>query len=187
MSLSETQNKLFLKNSLKGFRYYKKSGFKLASGEMSPYFFDIKMAIGNSQILYDICCALQAKLESYYKIKSIGGIEMGSVPIASAFALYNSILCNSTPNFFYVRKEKKDHGTEKMIEGIIQPNAVLIEDVMTTGKTVGNALRILSDNGQKINVVTPIIFRGTPQDICDLEKKLHVKIEPVFYEAEFND
>ena len=74
-----------------------------------------------------------------------------------------------------------------MIEGILKPKSILIEDVMTKGNTVKSALEIAKINCQKIDLVIPIIFRGTPQDICDLQKKLKVEIDPLFYEAEFDD
>ena len=176
-----------LRINLKGFKYYKKSGFILASGRTSPFYFDIKMAMGNSQLLYEFCSQLNKKLENYEEINSIGGIESGSIPIASAFALYHSIVNNSNINLFYIRKMRHDHGTEKMIEGIMKPNAVLLEDVMTKGTSVRDAVKTAKDNQQKISLVVPIIFRGTPDDKAEVQKFVGAPIDPMFYEEDFID
>lgn len=183
--ISETESHLRI--LLNGFKYYRKSGYKLASGDTSPYFYDIKTAMGNSQIIYEMCVAIEKKIQNYDKIKSVGGIETGSIPIASAFVLYHSLITNTDLNFFYIRKEKKVNGTEKMIEGMMRSHSVIIEDVMTKGNTVKNALDIANDNCQKVDLVIPIIFRGDEGDKLKLQMKLKVVIDPIFYEKDFNE
>lgn len=176
-----------LRINLKGFKYYKKSGFKLASGIISPFYFDVKMAMGNSQIMYDICSELNKKLEKYKGINSIGGIESGSIPVASAFTLYHRIINNSNINFFYIRKMQREHGTEKIIEGIMKPDAVLIEDVMTRGVSVRDAIMTAKQNQHKISLVIPIIFRGTKKDKIEIQRFVGAPIDPIFYEEDFID
>lgn len=176
-----------LRIGLKRYKYYRKSGFKLASGVTSPFYFDLKLAIGNSEILYSICIQIKNKLRDHSEIKSIGGIESGSSPIASAFVIYDAIANNSDLNFFYIRKEKSGHGTEKMIEGVINPPSVLVEDVMTKGNSVRYAIKTAKDNYKKINLVIPIIFRGTRENKTEMEKYVGAKIDPIFYEEDFLD
>lgn len=176
-----------LRINLKGFKYYKKSGFKLASGKTSPFYFDVKMAMGNSQIMYEICSEINKKLGNYKKINSVGGIESGSIPIASAFVLYHSIVNNSNINFFYIRKMQREHGTEKIIEGIMKPDAVLLEDVMTRGISVRDAIMTAKENQQKVSLVIPIIFRGTKEDKIDIQRFVGTPIDPIFYEEHFLD
>ncbi len=185
MTTKQTVDRKSLKHLLTGYKYYKNSGYKLSSGKYSNYYYDLKLAIGNSEILYQICSEIFKKITDLPKIKSIGGIETGSIPIASAFVLYYSIISSRELNFFYIRKEKKSYGTEKMIEGVLSPHAVLIDDVMMQGNSVKNALYTAKENNQRIDMVIPIIYRGDDKSLLKLEKNLKVIIDPIFMEKDF--
>jgi orotate phosphoribosyltransferase len=92
-----------------------------------------------------LCHAIKSELlyrgitEDMYA--EIGGMETGAIPLVKAFALYQGKDC------FYVRKERKDYGTQKVIEGVFSGQSyLLMDDVVTTGynmwkveETVGEA------------------------------------------------
>jgi len=185
MKSKQTTNSLDLKALLSGYKFYKKSGYKLSSGKYSNFYYDLKLAIGNPDVLYQICGEIFKKITDNNKINSIGGIETGSIPIASAFVLYYSIISDRKLSFYYIRKERKSYGTEKMIEGVLRPDAVLIDDVMMQGNSVKNALYTAKENHQRIDMVIPIIYRGDDESLSNLQQRLKVVIDPIFMEKDF--
>ena len=85
--------------------------FTLASGAKSEYYIDIKKASTNPDVLRLIAKLMAGNLKvSGLKIDRIAGVVLGSVPLAAALALETGI------PYVMIRKEKKDHGTGKLIE-----------------------------------------------------------------------
>jgi orotate phosphoribosyltransferase len=110
--------------------------FKLASGGSSYVFFDCKPVTQDPEGI-----ALVAELVldriSKYKVDAIGGIQTGAIPIGTAVAQL-SFIRKKPIQAFWVRQEKKTHGTEKWIEGNLEPrsNVIIVEDVTTKGNSV---------------------------------------------------
>ena len=74
-----------------------------------------------------------------FDIQTVGGLEMGAVPIASCISL-RSFERDRPLQGFFVRKETKEHGTQAQIEPPLAPGTrvAIVEDVTTTG---GSALK----------------------------------------------
>jgi orotate phosphoribosyltransferase len=136
----------------------KKSGekpFKLASGGSSYIFFDCKLVTQDPQGI-DLIAELIFDRVSKLGIDSIGGIQTGAIPICTAVALLSYIKKNPI-QAFWVRQEKKSHGTEKWIEGDLAPGSkvVVIDDVTTKGNSVFEAIeRVLELNCRIIEVIS---------------------------------
>jgi orotate phosphoribosyltransferase len=135
------------------------SSFKLASGATSDYYFDMKPTTLDpegaalvSKIIYEL-------LKRDRDVGSIGGLEMGAVPIIA------SVCARSWPEHpisgFVVRKESKGHGTDKRIDGNFKPNStvVLFDDVTTKGGSVMQAVRAVRERGATIKKVITIVDR----------------------------
>jgi orotate phosphoribosyltransferase len=75
------------------------------------------------------------------RIDAVGGLTLGADPIAYAIA-YHSALQGMPIRAFSVRKEPKDHGAQKWVEGFEQTGArvAIIEDVVTTGASTLKAI-----------------------------------------------
>jgi orotate phosphoribosyltransferase len=60
-----------------------------------------------------------------------------------------------------IRNSKKDYGTSKMIEGVLNKNDVvlLVEDIATTGGQVLEAAKIITETGAKIKKIVAVIDR----------------------------
>src|SRR3546814_11554642 len=69
------------------------------------------------------------------KVEYIGGLVMGSVPIVSVVCAKSHFPPHHPLRAFFVRKEAKQHGTQKLIDGHLEDysNVVLFDDVTTTG------------------------------------------------------
>jgi len=133
--------------------------FKLASGATSDYYLDMKPTTFSPEGLSLIAELAFAMLRDEPGIDSIGGLELGSVPIISAICMRSH---GERPlNGFVVRKEKKGHGTDKKIDGNFRPNSnvVLIEDVTTRGGSVMEAVKAVRAQGATVKKVVTIVDR----------------------------
>ena len=91
---------------------------------------------------------------------AIGGMSIGADPITAAVVTMSAV--HGTPIVgFMVRKESKGHGTNQFIEGPVQPGqqAVIVEDVVTTGGSSFQAIERAEAFGLKIAGVIAIIDR----------------------------
>lgn len=135
-----------------------KGVFTLASGATSDYYLDMKPTTFNAEGLSLIADILFDMLRNE-DFNSIGGLELGSVPII------NAVCVRSWPERpiegFVVRKEKKGHGTDKKIDGNFRDNTtvILIDDVTTKGGSVMAAVRAVRERGAKVKKIITIVDR----------------------------
>jgi orotate phosphoribosyltransferase len=150
----------------------------LASGQRSSFYIDCKMVLmhGESadllgEVLYDMTKAL--------KLDAIGGPEVGAIPMATAAALAYHRHGQPVEGFF-TRKEVKQHGTQKRVEGKFQPGyrVALVEDVMTTGGSSMSAVEAIQQAGGRIEMVACILDRlqGARQRF----EGMGLRFEPIF-------
>jgi orotate phosphoribosyltransferase len=88
-------------------------------------------------------------------IDKIGGIPTGGLPWASVLAY------SISKPLVYVRKEVKHHGREKMVEGMLAPGdkVLLVDDVITTGHNILNALQTLRAEGGVVDQALVLVDR----------------------------
>jgi orotate phosphoribosyltransferase len=121
-------------------RSVRRGRFTLASGRESSHYVDARLTTMSPEGLAVIGpLALQAIRERDWAVDAVGGLTLGADPIAYATALA-SVTAPPLVRAFTVRKEAKQHGTGRLIEGPMREGdrVVVIEDVITTG---GSALR----------------------------------------------
>jgi orotate phosphoribosyltransferase len=150
--------------------------FTLTSGAKSTYYIDIKKASTDPKVLKYIAKQM-AKFTEKYDV--LAGMELGAVPLVVALSLET--------NFPYViiRKEMKEHGTNKQIEGseVNNKKVLLVEDVTTSGRSVVNAVNILRDNKAVVNEVITVVDRESGAK--DVLNGLHVKLISLLRASEF--
>ena len=134
--------------------------FTLASGKASGYFFDMKKTMFDPEgasLVGELLCDL---LADDTEIKAVGGLEMGAVPIALSIAIKSNERGRPIDSFF-VRKEVKDHGTAKLIDGNFVPGSkvIVLEDVTTTGGSAMKAIKAVRDQGGKVDTIITIVDR----------------------------
>ncbi|MDR0887768.1 MAG: orotate phosphoribosyltransferase [Candidatus Methanoplasma sp.] len=130
--------------------------FTLASGAKSDYYIDIKKASTNPRVLYLISQLMAEKLQiANIRPDRIAGVVLGSIPLAAALSLATGI------PYVMVRKEKKDHGTSKLIEGDLNPGdrVLVVEDVITTAGSSIQAIATLRENGAVVSDAISVIDR----------------------------
>jgi orotate phosphoribosyltransferase len=153
-------NKDELANLLKECGAIKFGRFVLTSGAVSDYYIDIKKASTNPNILKKIAKEMSMYTEGY---DIIAGMELGAVPLIVALSLETNI------PYVIIRKEKREHGTIKQLEGedVKNKRVLIIEDVTTSGGSVIKSINAIRKNRGKVDEVLVIVDRES-----GAEKKL---------------
>ena len=143
------------------FRYSPDELFTLASGLKTPYYFDLRRLNGDAAGISAVAEALYGMIRALGGIRSVGGLESGSISIAAAVSYLSHIKSPLEPlSSFYVRKEPKKYGTRSRIEGILRSPAVVVEDVVTSGRSALRAADAVREAGCECRAIISIIFRG---------------------------
>lgn len=172
------QNKAFI------IRHPPEEPFKLASGKTSWFYFDCKMVTQDSQGIAILAEIIFDKIKDY-DIDGIGGIATGSIPICTAVSQLSFMRGNQIPAF-WVRDRLKRHGTKKRIEGVFHPKSrvVILDDVTTTGKSIGKAITAVLDEGCKIVEIISMVDRE--EGAREKFEKKGLKFTSLFKMSEFN-
>jgi orotate phosphoribosyltransferase len=127
--------------------------FTLRSGRKSNYYLDKYRFETQPDVLVELGKLFAHKVTQ--NVTRIAGAELGAVPLAAATAM----ACGKP--FVIVRNQKKDYGTSKQIEGILNAGdmVMIVEDVLTTGGQVLEAARTLKDAGAMIDRIVAVIDR----------------------------
>jgi orotate phosphoribosyltransferase len=133
--------------------------FKLASGGQSNVFFDMKMTLLTPDGLGLVADLILDALEGE-DVEAIGGLVLGACPIVDAVCLKSGERGRPIAAF-YVRKEPKHHGTDKLIEGPLAKGArvVVVEDVTTKGNSALKAAEAARKEGAEVARVVTIVDR----------------------------
>ena len=128
--------------------------FLLRSGKTSTTYFDKYRFEADPALLRRIAAAMIRILPRGVEV--LAGLELGGVPLATAMSLATGI-----PAAF-VRKEAKAYGTCLAVEGgsVAGKRVALIEDVITTGGAVADAVPLVRAAGGEIIGVVCAIWRG---------------------------
>ncbi len=107
--------------------------FKLVSGKLSRFYIDLKQVTFDPEGIYILGNVLFDIVKDF-DIQATGGLTLGADPMSYSLALI-SYQKGRIIKPFVVRKEAKEHGTGRRIEGKLQDvkNVIVLEDVSTTG------------------------------------------------------
>lgn len=135
--------------------------FTLSSGKQASYYVDMRRltldhraapAIG--RIMRELIAGLDPQ--------AVGGLTLGADPIANA-VLHASVAAGAPVDAFVVRKEPKDHGRGRQVEGadVAGKRVVVLEDTSTTGQSALKAVEVLRREGAEVLAVAVIVDRKT--------------------------
>ena len=140
----------------------KRGDFTLASGKKSNYYLDCRLTTLDAEgALLTGYCILELLNEMGVTPDAIGGLSMGADPVVSA-AIVVSALEKRPVQGFLVRKEAKDHGRKKQIEGMERTQGkrvVIVDDVCTTGGSTLEAIAAAQREGCEVVAVVSIVDR----------------------------
>ncbi len=154
------------------FKWDPKGGFKLASGMLSPFYVDCRtlMAFPHARHLmaqraWDVTKALD--------IDCLGGLEIGAISIATTISDFAYL---ATPRrewrTFFVRKQPKDHGLGRLVEGVVQAGdrALIVDDVLTSGGSVLKAITAARGAGLTVTDALVIVDRKEQEGRARIEQ-----------------
>jgi orotate phosphoribosyltransferase len=143
----------------KSFRYSEEPIFELANAGKSKFYFDCKPAVLDPEGAEIVARLIFDKIKDL-DISAIGGLELGAVPISSIVTLLSQQEGKPLKGFI-VRKEIKGHGIKAKVEGEIKPGekVVVVDDVITTGKSTIKAINTIAEIGVKVEKVIVLVDR----------------------------
>jgi orotate phosphoribosyltransferase len=134
----------------------------LASGRESDFFIDCKQTVLSSEGHVLVGRLMLEALADLGGCDAVAGVELGGCPLASAVAL-TSHLRGTPKDAVYVRKEVKDHGSRRQLEGnaLLPEGAriVILEDVTTTGGSTLKAAEKVKSAGYVVAGVVTLVDR----------------------------
>ena len=132
--------------------------FTLASGKTSGHFFNMKQSM-----LHPEASTLMAEIILEVMVREglhvTGGLEMGAVPLVVAACTRS--YGGHEVKAFYVRKQKKDHGAERQIDGYLDAGdeVLVLDDVVTTGGSTLQAVEAIRARGATVSKALAIVDR----------------------------
>ncbi|MDA1188636.1 MAG: orotate phosphoribosyltransferase [Chloroflexi bacterium] len=134
--------------------------FKLSAGRTSTYYFDGRLLTLDPKGAHLVATAFLPLLKTT-KADAIAGPTLGADPIVAAVAV-TSHLDNHPIHGLLVRKEQKDYGTGKLIEGSLKKGlrVGIVDDTCSSGASLFHAIEAIEKAGCKVVKVLSILDRN---------------------------
>jgi uridine monophosphate synthetase len=129
--------------------------FVLKSGQPSKIYFDLRPIISYPTILRQVAEAIWQKIQ-FYQFDVICGVPYTAIPIATCIALLHNC------PMVMVRKERKNYGTKKQIEGVYATHQIclVIDDVMTTSSSILETAKEIESSGLIVKDAVVLVDRS---------------------------
>lgn len=136
--------------------------FVLTSGKRASYYVDLRKVSLDHRVAPLIGQVMLDLIADVPDVQAVGGMTMGADPIAAA-VLHQGAARGLAYDAFVVRKEPKDHGRGKQVEGpeLAGKRVIVLEDTSTTGGSPLAAIAALEKAGAQIAAVAVVVDRST--------------------------
>jgi len=136
--------------------------FTLTSGKKATYYIDLRRVSLDHRVAPLIGKVMVDLIGDIDGVVAVGGLTMGADPIAAA-VMHQGVALGKSYDSFVVRKEPKDHGRGRQVEGpdLAGKRVVVLEDTSTTGGSPLKAIEALLKVGAEIAAVAVVVDRDT--------------------------
>jgi orotate phosphoribosyltransferase len=136
--------------------------FTLTSGKKATYYVDLRKVSLDHRVAPLIGQVMLDLIADIPDVAAVGGMTMGADPVAAAI-LHQGAARGAAYDAFVVRKEPKDHGRGRQVEGpdLAGKRVVVLEDTSTTGGSPLAAVEALLKVGAEIAGVAVVVDRNT--------------------------
>ena len=171
-----------------------KDPFTWASGIHSPIYCDNRLTLSFPEVRRKIEAGLAELVKEHFQeAKALFGTSTAGIAHAALTAEILDLPMG------YVRGSAKDHGRQNQIEGKLTPGepVVVVEDLISTGGSVIDCVKVLEENGAKVLGVVSIFTYGMEKgkkrlseanvinhSLCDLDSLLPVAVAKGYIEKE---
>lgn len=164
-----TKNDRFIANSL---------------GQDEAWLFDLRNLFMKSEALELVADIFWDEFKDYYPFQ-VGGQEVAAIPLVTAIILKGNAL-GKIVNGFIIRKSRKPVGLQKIIEGELNSEKViLVDDLINSGGTILKQIKVIENEEKKIDrVFTLINFRGAENQ--KLLNRYGISLNSLFSLEDFN-
>ena len=136
--------------------------FTLTSGKKATYYVDLRRVSLDHRVAPLIGQVMLELIAEVPDVVAVGGLTMGADPIAMAI-MHQGAAAGKSYDAFVVRKEPKDHGRGKQVEGpdLNGQRVIVVEDTSTTGGSPLTAIAALEKVGAIVAGVAVVVDRNT--------------------------
>jgi orotate phosphoribosyltransferase len=152
-------------HTTRSFKWDREKGFTLASGHISPFYVDCRALMAHPSARHLVGQLAHAALTGI-EIDCLGGLEIGAISIATTISDFAYAADPKREwRTFVVRKQAKDHGLGKLIEGAINTGdrALIVDDVLTSGGSLLRAVASARQAGLLVSHALVIVDRNEQQ------------------------
>jgi orotate phosphoribosyltransferase len=134
--------------------------FVLSSGQHASSYVDLRRILLDGRIA-PLAGRVMLDLTADLGYEAAGGLTLGADPVATAI-MHASAARGNPVDAFVVRKQDKEHGTQRRIEGpdVSGRRVLAVEDTSTTGASVLAAVDALREAGAEVVGVAVLVDRG---------------------------
>ena len=137
----------------------------LSSGKEADYYLDLRRITldhRSAPLVGDVMLDLFEGHGLLNDLDAAGGLTMGADPVGTAI-MHASVQRNTPVDAFVVRKQAKEHGMGRRVEGpdVKGKRVIAVEDTSTTGGSVLTAVEALREAGANVVAVAVVMDRGT--------------------------
>ena len=157
----------------RSFKWDQKKGFTLASGQISPFYVDCRALMAHPSARR-LVGQLAHEALTGVEIDCLGGLEIGAISIATTISDFAYAADPKREwRTFVVRKQAKDHGLGKLVEGAIRSGdrALIVDDVLTSGGSLLKAVAAARQEGLIVRYALVIVDRKEQEGRAKVEQE----------------